>query len=432
MAKAKDDKIVNFAAKVRQMSGDELNVQSPAPPEEQKLFEDILKSYQELNQSRGRTVKNAKRDIAIIQDFAAFTGKMPWWCDEVDFESWSANLGQVRQLALSSQRLYQGAIERFFTYVDGRTRFNGQIQEITGCAVRQIVNNDNRVAHRNDRELRREKPAMTFDEVQRFFSAVDDTIKQAAVFHGKDLYPLLRDRAHFFLIYSGAHRASETLNLHLESFQPNQEIPELGDFGYTSVMRKGSNGSGQKHQMVPTTNPAMGEMMAWYIDSVRPKLALKLKDANDDTLFLSERGTKMGYSNLHDRFQKALERAGLAGRGFTLHSLRHTCATHEALTLSLEAIRIKLGHAHLSTTQRYLHVPDPYVAAEIEGVVHARVAASVTRVAKKERSDGLREQRDALGISVTDQRQMLATANMPAATLHPNPGATRTYKSGRK
>ena len=59
------------------------------------------------------------------------------------------------------------------------------------------------------------------------------------------------------------------------------------------------------------------------------------------------------------RFEKCVERAGLKGKGYTLHCLRHTFAT-ELLNagMRLECLQPLLGHSCLEMTRRYARLTD--------------------------------------------------------------------------
>ena len=56
---------------------------------------------------------------------------------------------------------------------------------------------------------------------------------------------------------------------------------------------------------------------------------------------------------LRDRFYRALERAGL--RRIRFHDLRHHFGSMAITVLDAYAVQSYMGHAHYSTTQRYLH-----------------------------------------------------------------------------
>ena len=73
----------------------------------------------------------------------------------------------------------------------------------------------------------------------------------------------------------------------------------------------------------------------------------------DDLVFPAEGGGFLDDMAVRRAFVKALERAGL--RQVRFHDLRHTFGTVAARTLSPHALQMAMGHAHYSTTERYLH-----------------------------------------------------------------------------
>ena len=65
------------------------------------------------------------------------------------------------------------------------------------------------------------------------------------------------------------------------------------------------------------------------------------------------------YNSARVMFKKYLHKAGLAGKGYTLHCLRHTCAT-ELLNagMRIECLQQLLGHSKLEVTRIYARLTD--------------------------------------------------------------------------
>jgi integrase/recombinase XerC len=73
-------------------------------------------------------------------------------------------------------------------------------------------------------------------------------------------------------------------------------------------------------------------------------------------LFLSNRGTRLGSRSIRRAVDQWSQRAAVSRR-VSPHVIRHTFATHMLdAGADLRAIQEMLGHASLSTTQRYTHL----------------------------------------------------------------------------
>ena len=343
------------------------------PENDAALFADMIAKWSARRLGSLRHQQGTvDHDIAVVQNMLVHVGTAPWYWTEDDFDSWCEHIGVERALAVSTQRKYQSAIRSLFDYIVDNVKFKNDVRRIYGIDLRQICHSENCIPHVNERELTKERPAFSHSQIVIFFDAIDRAIKDAANFHSKDLRPLQRDKALFFLLYSGGLRISEAIGVNMTSFEPNPNFPEFGEYGFVKVWGKGSKGSGKKFRQVPVTHLQLPPMLDWYVKNIRPYFMVNA-DANETAMFLSERGCRMAVSTLEARFQHALDLAGLGGLGFTPHCMRHTSVTHESLRFSLEANRRKHGHVYGATTQGYMHIPDEMVNSEINQAIGSQL-----------------------------------------------------------
>ncbi|MEZ4256131.1 MAG: tyrosine recombinase XerC [Polyangiales bacterium] len=152
----------------------------------------------------------------------------------------------------------------------------------------------------------------------------------------------LRDQAMLELLYGTGIRVSELAGLTLERIDRAE--------GTIRVFGKGA-----KERVVPLGGKAK-EALEAYLE-IRPHMLARTKASPPpEAVFLGRRGTSL----TPRQTQNIVRRYGAlgAGRGdLHPHSLRHSCATHLLdAGADLRAIQELLGHASLSTTQRYTHV----------------------------------------------------------------------------
>lgn len=146
----------------------------------------------------------------------------------------------------------------------------------------------------------------------------------------------LRDAAILYLLYGCGLRLAEALGLR------RREAPlEAGTLTVT--------GKGNKTRQVPVL-PQVADAVGRYL------AACPYRQKPEDALFLGARGGPLN-PRLVQRKMEALRAAlALPGRA-TPHALRHSFATHLlAGGGDLRAIQELLGHASLTTTQRYTAV----------------------------------------------------------------------------
>lgn len=152
----------------------------------------------------------------------------------------------------------------------------------------------------------------------------------------------LRDAAMLELLYGAGVRVSELSGLGLLDLERTQRT--------VRVMGKGG-----KERLAPYGKAAADALEAYL--AVRPALRSPRTGAQDPVaLFLGRYGTPLTARQV----QNVVRRHGAlgAGRGdLHPHALRHSCATHLLdAGADLRSIQELLGHASLSTTQRYTHV----------------------------------------------------------------------------
>jgi integrase/recombinase XerC len=152
----------------------------------------------------------------------------------------------------------------------------------------------------------------------------------------------IRDRALLEVLYGSGLRVSELAGLDLARI----DLP-----GATARVR----GKGDKERIVPLGQKAV-EALEEYL-AVRGELRDAKRGSQDpEALFLGARGERLGVRQL----QLLVKRYGQVATGTSAlhpHALRHSCATHLLdAGADLRSIQELLGHASLSTTQRYTHV----------------------------------------------------------------------------
>jgi integrase/recombinase XerC len=148
-----------------------------------------------------------------------------------------------------------------------------------------------------------------------------------------------RDRALLEFLYATGLRVGELAALDLD------DVDVSG--GLVRVL-----GKGNKERIVPFGRKAQGSLLSWL--SASEPLRRRRVDAN--ALFLNLRGTRLTDRSVRRILDRRMHEAAIAAH-ISPHALRHTFATHMlGAGADLRAIQELLGHASLSTTQRYTHV----------------------------------------------------------------------------
>jgi integrase/recombinase XerC len=173
-------------------------------------------------------------------------------------------------------------------------------------------------------KTRRKLPShLSLDDVDRLLATPD-----AAAPRG------LRERAILEVLYTAGLRVSELTGLDWERID--------ADAGVARVY-----GKGRKERLAPLGRPALAALEAYRRACGAP---------HTGPVFRNARGGRLTPRSVARNLRGHVLAAGIRTRT-TPHTLRHTFATHMlGAGADLRAIQELLGHASLSTTQRYTHV----------------------------------------------------------------------------
>ena len=266
-----------------------------------------------------RTVETYTRDLTALAEFVRDRRAPPdaRRIDVIVLRAFLASLFRENQAPTLARKI--SAIKAFYRFL-----------------TRRGIVKDNPTAGLRSPKVRKPLPKfLTVDDAFRVVEAPSEDRGRADELRA-------RDRAMLEVLYGCGLRVSELAGLTLDSVDLTMR--------QARVLGKGS-----KERLVPIGNAALEALRA-YLD-VRPRLrSSKTQHQDPHALFLGRYGTPLTPRQV----QNVVRRYGAlgAGRGdLHPHALRHTCATHLLdAGADLRGIQELLGHASLSTTQRYTHV----------------------------------------------------------------------------
>lgn len=165
-----------------------------------------------------------------------------------------------------------------------------------------------------------------------------------------------RDRAILELFYASGLRLSELVGLDLDDLNLSGRVVRV-------------LGKGRKERIVPFNRTTEAALRAWLADrgSFAPSLVNSPQrpqrtqrpsahSRKREPVFVNYRGGRLSTRSV-DRLVRRYVTLCSTRHGISPHALRHSFATHLLQRgADLRAIQELLGHARLSTTQRYTHV----------------------------------------------------------------------------
>ena len=166
---------------------------------------------------------------------------------------------------------------------------------------------------------------LTVPEVQRLLSLPDTGTPTGR-----------RDHSILMLLYNTGLRVGELCALSRDDVR----LPAEG-WGALQVV-----GKGRRLHRLPINRPAADALLAYLAD----------RDDAEPALFLNRSGDRFSVRGIALLVNRYLQAAGITDRSGP-HVLRHTFATHALRARpKLRAVQELLGHAWVTTTQRYTHL----------------------------------------------------------------------------
>ncbi len=248
---------------------------------------------------RGMSEKSQKAHIRALRDFAAFLGRSPDTATPDELRVYQLHMTDT-EVTPSVYNARITALRFFFGMTCNREDMKKYMQFRTEPRKLPIV--------------------LSFEEVSAVLSAAPG--------------PGLKYRAALGIGYGAGLRASEVTNLKVRDIDSDRMLIHV------------ERGKGGKDRDV-MLSPSLLELLRDYWREARPQ----------GWLFPGQsRVEPLSPRSLNRAFNSAKAMAGIK-KPATLHSLRHSFATHllEADT-DVRVIQVLLGHAKLTTTARYTHV----------------------------------------------------------------------------
>jgi integrase/recombinase XerD len=278
---------------------------SPIDIPAQEYFEAYLR-YKVRSYHKIRTIGSSFTSIVLFLDFYGRSGKRE--IKEVERSDLEAFIEheQDRGMHISTVKTRLACIVAFLHYLIEQDL-------IPGTALKK------RIRVKLPETLPR---AMNPQDVKKLLSFIDHT----------------RDRALFLLLLRTGIRIGEALALTMNDV-------DLKD-------RKVHVFQGEKNdrgRVVYMSNDAVFCLKRWF----------RWRDPEKVFIFYGKGDAPLSYSTARIHFAKYVEEAGLAGKGYTVHCLRHTFAS-ELLNagMRLEVLQQLMGHQDIEMTRRYARLTD--------------------------------------------------------------------------
>lgn len=278
----------------------------------QRMLEDM--------QLRGLSPRTQKAYVAVVRQLAEHYGKPPADIDEEE-------------------------LRRYFLYLKNEKKVSRSTCTQALCGIKFFY----------ERTLRREWK--TFDLVrppkEKKLPVVLSVEEVAVILNLVRMWPY---RVCLGTIYACGLRASEGISL------------EVGDIDGQRRMVHVRGGKGGKDRYVPLPERMLQELRGYWRTHRHPQWLFPSWRSNGAALHAADK--PMHVNSVQRAFKAALQESGV-GKMATVHTLRHSWATHMLEAgVNLRVIQVYLGHSSPKTTALYMHLTRPSEAIAVEAMEH--------------------------------------------------------------
>ncbi len=283
--------------------------------------EDYLKVLTHERQLSFHTVAAYRRDLEDLTAFLTeYLGTPAWGWEEVDRLALRSFMGGCLRRGLSRRTVGRklSAVRGFFRYL--------HLEE-------QVAANPAR-AVRAPRMEKRLPGHLSRPDTDALFRLAEARAAENTLGGTRDLVILE-------LLYGSGLRLSELHGLNVGSVDVAGELVKV-------------RGKGRKERIVPVTRRALAALRR-FEPRRREALSRGTGGKHPDALLVNARGGRLSRRSIQRSVGGLLSKAA-ADQGLSVHSLRHSFATHLLdAGADLMAVKELLGHVSLSTTRIYTH-----------------------------------------------------------------------------
>jgi integrase/recombinase XerD len=185
-----------------------------------------------------------------------------------------------------------------------------------------------------------EREVLTQEEIKELYQIAENqesqTQKQEALNY--------QDKILLTIYYGCGLRRTEGININIEDINFDTRILHI------------KKGKGGKQRLIPFNKTALKYLQDWVFEY----RTILVKDKTESKLFINRQGKPLTGGTLNERLKRLIDQSEnikLKEKNITLHSLRHSIATHLLSNgMDLQKVQKFLGHSSLETTEIYTHL----------------------------------------------------------------------------